>query len=1060
MNASTTPTIGGREHPCGGRGRDEAWSRCRRITLATVALLSVVGSAGATEDPFDYRPVPDFFPVSEYVRVAVGPDGATHLLTLELVSGPSLEYVHFEYRDGLWTKSVVDEVLPSFSYTSQLVVDAEGGLHAAYGGQTEVVYFHRPPGGEWSTTLIPEPDGAVVVDLVVDASGDPHLVWERLATVGDAAVAVSLDGGPFTIIQELTDFQEPAIDLTPHGSALVSGWDGDSILVWFESDGRVAAVPTDPERMARGFGLEIDLAYHDGALHTVYSEGFCLVLQRSSFSGTTSTDTLGCALVPLDTDVQVAIGPDGTVHASGSFGLYARQDPDGTPFTHVLPGVGVVGLATDGDGLPVLAYRFDGAIWIADSRLSVVEPAPGSRVTAGDPGTVTWRGGGMVDVELSPDGGISWIPMGSSGDGRLDVTWPDLATDDARIRLIRDGTLATETIGSPFAIGPERALAWTADIPLATSFARASIAATEAGGTVILAGTASDLRAVTRDRTGWRSEVLDSGSMTPSDLLRGADGTLHAIYVEEETALRYASRDEDGWAVEEIASGLYYRPEAGVDAGGTVHAILHADDDTEHVHVMNDGGGWTVSLLGIEQTSSRESGLAVAPDGTAWAAIHLSFSNQLVATRFDGSWSVPEVIDTEDVTRIEVGFDPAGRPVVAYGGEAPGPVQVARRGDDGSWTTGEVVAYPGDNLGSPLAFVIDRDGTEYLAFQMPIPDDLVVYRNRGDGWTLLDEDTGSGFLGLYPSLAIDDDGNPRVVHFDNTADELRYRTTAIELGAPATVAGEAWPVGGVRTLEVHGSGLVDLSLSVDGGATWEPLASNVPPGPVEIAVPNRPTRYARIEARRVDPAPGAGAPLLTASTARTEGLFTIEADITASFFRAALDGRTAHLSWETEPGLDDLRGYHVERDRGAGWSTVTPSVLRATELAIEEARPGDRLRLVAIDGLGSERRIAETVLEPRAALAARPQPYRAGPMTIHFRVAAGLDGGETDTRVELFDLTGRRVRSLVDEALPPGPATVTWDGTDARGQRAAAGVYFLRLGSGGGSRTVKVHVVR
>ncbi|MFH1866010.1 MAG: FlgD immunoglobulin-like domain containing protein, partial [Candidatus Eisenbacteria bacterium] len=44
-------------------------------------------------------------------------------------------------------------------------------------------------------------------------------------------------------------------------------------------------------------------------------------------------------------------------------------------------------------------------------------------------------------------------------------------------------------------------------------------------------------------------------------------------------------------------------------------------------------------------------------------------------------------------------------------------------------------------------------------------------------------------------------------------------------------------------------------------------------------------------------------------------------------------------------------------------------------------------------------------------------------------------------------VTGRVVRTLVDEELPAGPALAVWDGTDDHGRPLASGIYFARLAS-------------
>jgi flagellar hook assembly protein FlgD len=48
-------------------------------------------------------------------------------------------------------------------------------------------------------------------------------------------------------------------------------------------------------------------------------------------------------------------------------------------------------------------------------------------------------------------------------------------------------------------------------------------------------------------------------------------------------------------------------------------------------------------------------------------------------------------------------------------------------------------------------------------------------------------------------------------------------------------------------------------------------------------------------------------------------------------------------------------------------------------------------------------------------------------------------------RLTVFDVSGRRVRTLVDGSVAAGEHVVVWDGADARGRAVAAGSYFVRL---------------
>ncbi|MDX2474810.1 MAG: FlgD immunoglobulin-like domain containing protein [Candidatus Krumholzibacteria bacterium] len=51
--------------------------------------------------------------------------------------------------------------------------------------------------------------------------------------------------------------------------------------------------------------------------------------------------------------------------------------------------------------------------------------------------------------------------------------------------------------------------------------------------------------------------------------------------------------------------------------------------------------------------------------------------------------------------------------------------------------------------------------------------------------------------------------------------------------------------------------------------------------------------------------------------------------------------------------------------------------------------------------------------------------------------------------VRVYDVQGRLIKELIDGLQAAGPGSVVWDGTDLDGQRAASGVYFVQVLSGG-----------
>ena len=54
----------------------------------------------------------------------------------------------------------------------------------------------------------------------------------------------------------------------------------------------------------------------------------------------------------------------------------------------------------------------------------------------------------------------------------------------------------------------------------------------------------------------------------------------------------------------------------------------------------------------------------------------------------------------------------------------------------------------------------------------------------------------------------------------------------------------------------------------------------------------------------------------------------------------------------------------------------------------------------------------------------------------------------SDVRLEVFDINGKLVKTLIKEAIPSGRHTAIWDGTDEQGRKAASGTYTYRLSSG------------
>jgi flagellar hook assembly protein FlgD len=72
-----------------------------------------------------------------------------------------------------------------------------------------------------------------------------------------------------------------------------------------------------------------------------------------------------------------------------------------------------------------------------------------------------------------------------------------------------------------------------------------------------------------------------------------------------------------------------------------------------------------------------------------------------------------------------------------------------------------------------------------------------------------------------------------------------------------------------------------------------------------------------------------------------------------------------------------------------------------------------------------------------------PNPFNP---TTNIRYALPVDSRIT---LEIFNVIGQRVRTLVNDNMAAGYHTMEWDGASDAGSRLASGVYFLRLSATG-----------
>jgi hypothetical protein len=138
---------------------------------------------------------------------------------------------------------------------------------------------------------------------------------------------------------------------------------------------------------------------------------------------------------------------------------------------------------------------------------------------------------------------------------------------------------------------------------------------------------------------------------------------------------------------------------------------------------------------------------------------------------------------------------------------------------------------------------------------------------------------------------------------------------------------------------------------------------------------------------------------------------------------------------DTTETSSETGGWWVQSIAPANWNnpSVYGKLILSMEVGVEESGPFSR-GSVRTDFLSQN----------------SPNPFK-GATEIRFGVAK-----HCRVSIDVFDVTGRRVKNLVSQDVAAGTHSVSWDGKGRDGVVVPSGTYFLRMTGGGASLTKRM----
>jgi FlgD Ig-like domain len=445
----------------------------------------------------------------------------------------------------------------------------------------------------------------------------------------------------------------------------------------------------------------------------------------------------------------------------------------------------------------------------------------------------------------------------------------------------------------------------------------------------------------------------------------------------------------------------------------------------------------------------RSRSLALDAEGTPAIAYLEKRGRQYVAnyaTRVGGSWAIETFDDTLPKADMSLVIDSDGRAHASYQGYAwfsPGLLRYAYRSET-AWTTETVDDAGYMPCGEYSSIGLDDQGRPCICYTHVIEgwygegyDNLHFARKDGSTWAIGTVDsrwTDEASAGAKCDMAFAPNGVPYISYAATKFQVYDHLVVAIgpgpvwqkeivdELGARST----SIAVDAQSNPHVAYRQSASLKYARKSGGAWL----------IETAIAgwNGLSGFASLELDNT------GNPHISIADLATGDLLYVRKLNSAWMIGFADQAPTSiggHTSLELQSGREPMIVYRDDSSRLLKWARNRLRGMDSPEGSLALSREAALFGDGVMDG----------------PVQIRPNILRGGPATIVYRGTA--------VQMAIFDLSGRRLRTLQAAAHSAGSSTSTWDGTDDSGDHVAAGTYFLRLTSDSGAEvTQRITIVR